>query len=83
MLDHLSTVLELKPVQKYLVFLIINMVRIIMRMRRMKCSKVNQIVNLVQGRGVNAKSLSLKLDPENLDDDDEDFHQTLLLVNPL
>ena len=54
-----------------------------MRMRRMKCSKVNQIVNLVQGRGVNAKSLSSKLDPENLDDDDEDFHQTLLLVNPL
>ena len=64
-------------------FLDINMVKIMMRLRRMKCSKVNQIVNLVQGRGVNAKSLSLKLDPENLDDEEEDFHQTLLLVNPL
>ena len=59
------------------------MAKIMMRMRRMECSKVNQIVNLVQGRGVNAKSLSLKLDPENLDDEEEDFHQTLLLVNPL
>ena len=64
-------------------FLDVNMAKIMMRMRRMECSKVNQIVNLVQGRGVNAKSLSLKLDPENLDDEEEDFHQTLLLVNPL